>query len=58
MRIFYLWVDVKKVWPSKGKVRALLRIQQKSLLPCEAESQKLNFVHRANLPPLCTLRLR
>ncbi|KRY04445.1 hypothetical protein T03_8157 [Trichinella britovi] len=41
-----------------GGGRALLRIQQKSLLPCEAESQKLNFVHRANLPPLCTLRLR
>ncbi|KRY25126.1 hypothetical protein T03_14070 [Trichinella britovi] len=37
---------------------ALLRIQQKSLLPCEAESQKLNFVHRANLPLLCALRLR
>ncbi|KRZ81534.1 hypothetical protein T08_6864 [Trichinella sp. T8] len=27
---------------------ALLRILQKSLLPCEAESQKRNSVHRAN----------
>ncbi|KRX15063.1 hypothetical protein T07_9872 [Trichinella nelsoni] len=27
---------------------ALLPILQKSLLPCEAESQKRNFVHRAN----------
>ncbi|KRY24775.1 hypothetical protein T03_3934 [Trichinella britovi] len=64
MRIFYLWVDVRKVWPSGGrgthprsitiKRISLLKIQQrffafcKSLLPCEAESQKRNFVHRAN----------
>ncbi|XP_003369368.1 hypothetical protein Tsp_04783 [Trichinella spiralis] len=27
---------------------ALLHILQKNLLPCEAESQKRNFLHRAN----------